>query len=97
MVSLPFGTTYLSSMREAQGGSIMGAILSYNAGPGAVYGWLSETGDDFDRLYDTVSYQETRLYLRLIYENYAAYRYLYGDPLPACMFQPAGSSGESGK
>jgi soluble lytic murein transglycosylase len=96
MVSIPFGTTYLNSMREAQGGSLLGAILSYNAGPGAAYGWLSETGDDFDRLYDTVSYQETQLYLRLIYENYAAYRYLYGDPLPACMFQPADSSGENG-
>ncbi len=90
IVSIPFGTFYLSVMREAQGGSLLGAILSYNAGPAAAYGWLRETGDDFDRLYDTISYQETQLYLRLIYENYAAYRYLYGDLMPACMFEPVG-------
>ena len=93
LVSIPFGTYYLNSMREAQDGSLLGAILSYNAGPGAAYGWLSETGDDFDRLYDAISYPETRLYLRLIYENDAAYRYSYGAPMPACMFEPVGGAG----
>jgi soluble lytic murein transglycosylase len=93
IVSIPFGTYYLSAMREAQSGSLLGAILSYNAGPGAAYGWLSATGDDFDRLYDTISYQETQLYLRLIYEYFAAYRYSYGAPTPACMFEPVDSAG----
>jgi soluble lytic murein transglycosylase len=96
IVSIPFGTYYLSAMQDAQGGSLLGAILSYNAGPGAAYGWLGEAGDNFDRLYDTISYNETQLYLRLIYENYAAYRYRYGDPTPACMFEPAGGAGENG-
>ena len=96
IVSIPFGTYYLSAMQEAQDGSLLGAILSYNAGPGAAYGWLSAAGDNFDRLYDTISYQETQLYLRLIYENYAAYRYGYGDPTPGCMFQDAGGAGENG-
>ena len=86
IVSIPFGTYYLSRMKEVQGDSIIGAILSYNAGPGAAFGWLNETGDDFDLLYDTIPYQETRLYLQLIYENYAVYHYLYGDPMPTCMF-----------
>jgi soluble lytic murein transglycosylase len=96
LVSIPFGTYYLSAMQAAQDGSLLGAILSYNAGPGAAYGWLSEAGDDFDRLYDTISYPETRLYLRLIYENYAAYHYLYGEPLPECMFEPVSGTGENG-
>lgn len=95
IVSVPFGAYYLSSMRDFQGGSIPGALLSYNAGPGAALNWLNAAGDDLERLYDTIAYAETQLYLEIIYENYAVYQHLYGGGVPSCMLEgaPAETSG----
>jgi soluble lytic murein transglycosylase len=89
MVSVPFGAYYLASMRDFQNGSVPGALLSYNAGPGAAQSWVAEAGDNIDLLYETIDFDETKLYLELIYENYAVYRHLYGDGVPACMFEGA--------
>jgi soluble lytic murein transglycosylase len=88
LVNIPFGTFYLRSMQEAQGGSIPGAILSYNAGPNAAASWLQTADGDFDLLHETIEYEETQIYLESIYDNYAVYHYLYGDDVPACMFEP---------
>jgi soluble lytic murein transglycosylase len=98
MVSVPFGAYYLSSMRDFQDGSIPGALLSYNAGPGAALSWLTEAGDDLERLYDTIDFAETQLYLEIIYENYAVYQHLYGGGVPSCMLEgaPAQTSGAGG-
>jgi soluble lytic murein transglycosylase len=87
MVSVPFGAYYLSSMRDFQDGSIPGALLSYNAGPGAALSWLTEAGADLERLYDTIDFAETRLYLEIIYENYTVYQHLYGGGVPGCMLE----------
>ena len=86
VVAIPFGTHYLSSMQAYQGGSAAGALLSYNAGPGAAQGWVSQAGNDLDLLYRTIAYDETRDYLELIHGNYIVYQYLYGREVPACMF-----------
>lgn len=86
IVAIPFGTHYLSSMQAFQGGSAAGALLSYNAGPGAAQGWVSAAGNDLDLLYRTITYDETRAYLELIHGNYIVYQYLYGRDVPACMF-----------
>ncbi len=74
-------------MQRFQNGSAAGALLSYNAGPGAAQGWLSQVGSaDLDVLYRTIAYQETRDYLELIHGNYIVYQYLYGREVPSCMF-----------
>jgi soluble lytic murein transglycosylase len=86
MMNIELGSYYLSSMLSFQGGSVPGALLSYNAGPGNVAAWLQVTGDDLEQLYETVPFAETKLYLKLIAENYTVYKYLYGDPVPMCMF-----------
>jgi soluble lytic murein transglycosylase len=86
IVAIPFGTHYLSSMQAFQGGSAAGALLSYNAGPGAAQGWLAQAGNDLDQLYRVISYDESRAYLELIHGNYIVYQYLYGREVPACMF-----------
>jgi soluble lytic murein transglycosylase len=88
-VSVPFGAYYLASMRDFQNGSIPGALLSYNAGPGAAQSWVAEAGHDIDLLYETIDFDETQLYLELIYENYAIYQHLYGGGVPTCMFEGA--------
>lgn len=95
VVSVMFGAYYLDSMRDFQDGSIAGALLSYNAGPGAALQWLNAAGGDLERLYQIVGFAETQLYLEIIYENYAVYQHLYGGGVPACMLEgaPAETSG----
>jgi soluble lytic murein transglycosylase len=90
VVNVPFGAYYLDSMRDFQNGSIAGALLSYNAGPGAAQSWINEAGNDIELLYETIDFDETRLYLELIYQNYTVYQHLYGGGVPACMFEGAG-------
>jgi soluble lytic murein transglycosylase len=84
IVSIDFGTHYLSSMRDYQGGSDVGALLSYNAGPGAARVWLDQAGSDLELLYETINYAETQLYLDLIYTNHYIYQRLYTEGAPDC-------------
>ncbi len=89
MVSVAFGTHYLASMRDFQGGSNVGALLSYNAGPGAAQQWLNNAGGDVDVLYETVGYAETQLYLDIITVNHFMYQHLYTANAPTCGFDTA--------
>ena len=89
MVNLAFGTHYLNSMRTFQGGSQIGALLSYNAGPGAASSWLEDANGDLDVLYQTIAYNETKTYLDVIYVNHFIYQYLYTENAPTCGFEMA--------
>ena len=84
IVSISFGTHYLSSMRDYQDGSEVGALLSYNAGPGIARQWLNNAGSDLEALYETIDYSESRSYLDLIYTNHFIYQQLYTDNPPTC-------------
>jgi soluble lytic murein transglycosylase len=86
VVNIPFGVHYLNSMRAFQDGSVAGALLSYNAGPGATASWMSEAGNDLELLYQSIPYEETKQYLDFIYQG-RCYRHLYGDGVPLCMFE----------
>ncbi|MEO8396860.1 MAG: lytic transglycosylase domain-containing protein, partial [Chloroflexota bacterium] len=84
IVSISFGTHYLSAMRDYQDGSDVGALLSYNAGPGIAKQWLNNAGSDLEALYETIDYSESRSYLDLIYTNHFIYQQLYTDNPPTC-------------
>jgi soluble lytic murein transglycosylase len=86
MVNLAFGTHYLSAMSAFQGGSEVGALLSYNAGPVAAQSWLGEANGDIDILYQVIDFAETKTYLDVIYVNHFIYQYLYTDNAPTCGF-----------
>jgi soluble lytic murein transglycosylase len=82
--NLTFGTHYLSSMKAFQGNSEIGALLSYNAGPGAAQSWLAAANGDIDLLYETIEFAETQTYLDVIYTNHFLYQYLYTGGAPDC-------------
>ena len=86
MVNLAFGTHYLSAMTAFQDGSVVGALLSYNAGPVAAQSWLGEANGDIDILYQAIDFTETKTYLDVIYVNHFIYQYLYTDNAPTCGF-----------
>ena len=54
------------------------AFAAYNAGPGPAKRWRQASGDDPDIYLESIEYSESRLYVQLVGENYAIYRYLYG-------------------
>jgi len=76
-VSVRFGTYYLDKNRDLLGGSLYGTLAAYNAGPGNALVWKGLAGDDPDLLLEIIRFQETRDYIRFIYEIYSTYRSLY--------------------
>lgn len=76
-VSVRFGAYYLDKNRKLLGGSIYGSLAAYNAGPGNALAWKEAAGDDPDLFLEIVRFQETRDYIRYIYEIYDTYRTLY--------------------
>jgi len=77
-VSVALGTYYLANNRNLLGGSLYETLAAYNAGPGSSLQWKELSGDDPDLFLETVRFEETRNYIRNIYEIYAIYKRLYG-------------------
>ncbi|MGD8406156.1 MAG: tetratricopeptide repeat protein [Anaerolineales bacterium] len=77
IVSVRLGTQYMASNRDALDGDLYAALAAYNGGPGNAAAWKNLAGDDPDLYLEVVRFQETRNYIRLIYEIYNIYRKLY--------------------
>ena len=77
-VSIVFGATYLARQRNYFDGDLYDMLAAYNGGPGNTLAWQELAGTDRDLFLETIRIQETRNYIRLITENYAVYRWLYG-------------------
>jgi soluble lytic murein transglycosylase len=77
-VSVAFGTHYLAKNRDLLNGDLYAALAAYNSGPGNASQWKNLSGDDPDLFLETVRFDETRNYIRNIYEIYAIYKRLYG-------------------
>lgn len=78
-VSIKFGTWYLRQQLGLFEGEQFPALAAYNAGPGNVLEWV-KVSDDLDMFVEEIPFWESRLYIRTIYINLAAYRRLYGLP-----------------
>jgi soluble lytic murein transglycosylase len=76
--SLRFGAHYLARQLEGFGGNASAALAAYNGGPGNSARWTEVAGNDRDLFLETIDFEETRLYVRVVLENYALYRYTYG-------------------
>ncbi len=77
LVSVTFGSYYLHKTRDMLGGSVYGGLAAYNAGPGNALVWNELAGNDPDLFLEIIRFQETRDYIRLIYEIFSTYRSLY--------------------
>jgi soluble lytic murein transglycosylase len=77
-VSVTFGTHYLAKNRGLLNGDLYAALAAYNGGPGNAQAWKELAGDDPDLFLETVRFEETRNYIRNIYEIFVIYKRLYG-------------------
>jgi soluble lytic murein transglycosylase len=76
-VNITFGADYLSAQRDYFNGDLYTALAAYNGGPGNAAIWKDLAGDDPDLFLEVIRYEETRRYIRGVFENFAIYRLLY--------------------
>ena len=80
--NIKLGTWYLDYTHQEYSGNSMLAIASYNAGPGAVGDWLAKAGQqDPDVFVEKIPYQETKGYVKSVFENYWNYLRLYNPEI----------------
>jgi soluble lytic murein transglycosylase len=76
-VSVRFGAYYLSKNRDLLGGNMYATLAAYNGGPGNALAWNELAGNDPDLLVEVIRFEETRNYIRAIYEIFGTYRTIY--------------------
>ena len=76
--SVRYGAFYLQQQLRAFDGALGVALAAYNGGPGNASRWAGgDPSIDPDLFYEQITFAETRLYLRIVHENYAWYRFIY--------------------
>ncbi|HRQ23307.1 MAG TPA: lytic transglycosylase domain-containing protein, partial [Anaerolineales bacterium] len=78
VVSVMFGTYYLNKNRNLFEGDQYAMLAAYNGGAGNTLQWKALAGDDPDLLLESIRFEETRNYIRNIYEIFIIYKRLYG-------------------
>ena len=77
-VSITLGATYLAQQSLRFNNDLFTALAAYNGGPEAASIWRDLSGPDSDLFVEVVRADETRTYIRSIYEIYSMYRSVYG-------------------
>lgn len=80
IVSVRFGAYYMDKNRDQLGGNLYAALAAYNGGPGNAIAWNQLAGNDLDLFLEVVRFEETRNYIRFIYEIFNTYKNIYGPP-----------------
>jgi soluble lytic murein transglycosylase len=82
------GARYLKQLLQRWGNQPFLTVASYNAGPGAVEGWLKGPLPDPQRepelWTEAIPYPETRLYVKKVLGNRWSYQLLQADPERLC-------------
>ncbi len=77
--NLEIGARYLAELLEHFGGNPALALAGYNAGSGAVRGWMRKRGHlETDAFVETIPYEQARSYVRRVVAVSQVYRAMYG-------------------
>lgn len=77
--NIALGTAYLAELFEEFAGDSILVLAAYNAGESAALAWDAEFGGETDVFVEHIPYRETRLFVKRVLQNIAAYRRLYPD------------------
>jgi soluble lytic murein transglycosylase len=77
IVSLTLGCKYLDRQRRLMNGDLYAMLAAYNAGPGNALVWKELAPNDSDLFLEVIRFEETRKYIRGIYEIFNIYRNIY--------------------
>ncbi|MBL8078368.1 MAG: tetratricopeptide repeat protein [Anaerolineales bacterium] len=78
IVNVKFGSHYLATNLSYLNDDLYATLAAYNGGPGNASTWQELAGNDPDLYLESVRFEETRNYIRNIYEIYVIYKRLYG-------------------
>jgi soluble lytic murein transglycosylase len=81
--NVALGTAYLRSLSDRFGSDMLKALAAYNGGESAVERWRQQFGGLApDEFVESITYRETRDYVKRVAGNYRVYRQLYrvGEP-----------------
>src|SRR5512139_3704302 len=80
-LNIDLGTRYLNGLLKRFDGDLFKAIAAYNGGEAAVDKWERRFGDlETDEFVESISYRETRDYVKRVVTNYRTYQQLYAAP-----------------
>ena len=79
-LNIRLGSRYIADMLKRYGGNPAMALAAYNAGPGAVDRWRPASETDADIWIDTIPFEETRQYVRIVLEYATIYQWQAGRP-----------------
>jgi soluble lytic murein transglycosylase len=76
--NIELGTHYLNGLLSRFGGDVLKAVAAYNGGEAAVQKWEQRfSGLEADEFIESITYRETRDYVKRVISNYRAYEQLY--------------------
>ena len=82
--NIQLGTRYLRMLLARFGGNTLKALAAYNGGEAAVEKWQRRFPDlDDDEFVESITYRETRDYVKRVVTNYRKYQQLYTAAPPA--------------
>lgn len=85
------GTKYLRQLLDLYNENLIMAVAAYNAGESAVEKWrLRYPEVEADEFVESISYRETRNYVKLVLRNYRTYRRLYDSNIETEDWTPRG-------
>jgi soluble lytic murein transglycosylase len=78
--NIKMGTYYIRAQLDNFNQNKYYACGAYNGGPGAMSRWLSKYGDqDIDEFIESITFDETRKYVKKVMGSYFFYQILYGS------------------
>ena len=83
-VNLDLGVAHLAFLRDLYGGDIIKVLAAYNGGEAAVAKWEQRFGGVAeDEFVESITYRETRDYVKRVMSHYRHYREIYGQTAAA--------------
>lgn len=90
MINIAYGSWYLRELIEVFDSNLPLVIAAYNAGPDNVFAWMEKCMNcSLDEMIESISYKETRKYVKNVLSNYLTYKELYEqNPMPILIQNP---------
>lgn len=77
-INIKMGTFYLRQQLDNFDQNLFYCLGAYNGGPGKMSEWISKRGSmDIDEFIESISYEQTREYIKIVMGNYYFYQMLY--------------------
>ncbi|MFH1009623.1 MAG: lytic transglycosylase domain-containing protein, partial [bacterium] len=77
--NIALGTAYLRELLDEFAGDSVLVLAAYNAGESRAQAWDAEFGGEVDVFIEHIPFRETRLFVKRVQQNAAAYRRLFPD------------------